>query len=351
MSILYTDFDAACCEWLRELIAEGLIPAGDVLRADIRELKPKDVKHYVQRHYFAGIGGWPLALRIAGWPADRSIVSASCPCQPFSAAGKRKGHADERHLWPAFWRIESELRPERIIGEQVEAAIRLGWLDGISADLEAAGYAVGSVVLGAHSVGAPHIRQRLFWVADAGYISAGSGYVAAEQLEATKRTQSRQHLATGSMAGGLGDTQARGWRERGHEAQPRSGGHADGTGESNRLDNPIRPRLEGHAGNGDDRHEPGRIGADADRPASAAGGAGHWSDYSIIPCRDGKYRRIPTQPGLFPLAHGVSGRVAVVRPDRPETRYVSRTAALKGAGNAIVPQLAAEFIRAFMEIT
>lgn len=85
------------------------------------------------------------------------------PCQPYSGAGKELGDADERNLWPAFFNLIKVCRPERIFGEQVENAVRHGWLDGISTDLEQEGYTVGAVVLGAHSAGAPHTRQRLFF--------------------------------------------------------------------------------------------------------------------------------------------------------------------------------------------
>jgi DNA (cytosine-5)-methyltransferase 1 len=150
-----------------------------------------------------------------------------------------------------------KFRPDWIFGEQVATAIGAGWLDGVSTDLEGQGYACGAVVLGAHSVGAPHIRQRLYWV-----------------------------------------------------------GHA------------IQPRLEGHAWNGVNRDQPGRINPEADRSATQTGGIGHWNAYGHVHCLDGKSRRI--EPGSFPLAHGVSGRVGLLR----------------GYGNAIVPQLAAEFIKA-----
>jgi DNA (cytosine-5)-methyltransferase 1 len=160
----YNEFDPDAAQWLRNLITAGLIPAGDVDERSIEDVRPNDLRGYTQCHFFAGIGGWPLALDLAGWPRDMPAWTGSCPCQPFSSAGKGDGFADERHLWPAWFHLIRECRPNVVFGEQVASAIRHGWLDLVSADLEAEGYAVGGAVLGAHSVGALHGRQRLYWV-------------------------------------------------------------------------------------------------------------------------------------------------------------------------------------------
>src|SRR5262245_9327694 len=101
----YNEFDAHAAQWLWNLIDDGHLPTGYIDQRDIREVKADDVRHYQECHFFAGIGGWPYALRLAGWSADRPVWTGSCPCQPFSAAGKRKGQADERHLWPVFFRL------------------------------------------------------------------------------------------------------------------------------------------------------------------------------------------------------------------------------------------------------
>lgn len=165
----YNEFDPMTAAWLRELIHEGLITPGDVDERDIREVSPTDLLGYDHVHFFAGIGGWDYALDLAGWPDDQPVWTGSCPCQPFSTAGKQKAQDDDRHLWPAFFRLIRECRPYVVFGEQVEGAIRYGWLDGLQTDLEGEGYAVGHCVLGAHSIGADHIRQRLYWLADSGY--------------------------------------------------------------------------------------------------------------------------------------------------------------------------------------
>ncbi len=162
----YNEFDPFAAAWLRELIKEGHIANGIVDERSIADLKSDELRGFTQVHLFAGIGGWSLGLRIAGTPDNQTLWTGSCPCQPFSANGKRKGFQDERHLWPEMFRLIRECKPNTVFGEQVEGAIGHGWLDTVSADLESEGYAVGSVVLGAHSVGLPQVRKRLYWVAD-----------------------------------------------------------------------------------------------------------------------------------------------------------------------------------------
>ncbi|MEQ1771816.1 MAG: DNA cytosine methyltransferase [Devosia sp.] len=166
MTAYYNENDPYAAQWLRNLIAAGHIAPGGVDERSIVDVRASDLKPYTQCHFFAGIGGWSLALRLAGWPDDRPVWTGSCPCQPFSAAGKQRGFDDERHLWPAWFDLIRQCAPVTVFGEQVESAVRHGWLDGVCADLEREDYTVGACVLGAHSVGAPHIRQRLWWVAD-----------------------------------------------------------------------------------------------------------------------------------------------------------------------------------------
>lgn len=335
----YNEFDPSAAAWLRGLITEGLIPAGVVDERSIADIQPHELSPYTQCHFFAGIGGWSLALELAGVDPARPLWTGSCPCQPYSAAGKGLGDEDPRNLWPAFFRLIRECRPEIVLGEQVESAVGHGWLDGISADLEGEGYACGAAVLGAHSVLAPHIRQRLYWVANAG--RAGH----------------------------------EGWAA-GHES--RRFADAQGIRTLGRLANSIRPGLQGHVGNGDDSDQPGRFDAHAAGSVAAGGAVGGmgdadsgrldrncerdsgpirseleaprgadagrsdpWGDSYWRLCRDGKHRRVPTEPALFPLADGLPYKLA--------RRGSIRPALLKGAGNAIVPQVAAEFIQAYLE--
>ena len=117
--IYYNEFDPYAARWLENLVAEGLLPDGYVDDRDIHDVTPNDLKGFTSCHFFAGIGGWPLALRMAGWPDERPVWTGSCPCQPFSSAGQKNGFDDPRHLWPVWFRLVRELRPGVVFGEQV----------------------------------------------------------------------------------------------------------------------------------------------------------------------------------------------------------------------------------------
>lgn len=166
MSAYYNEHDKFAAAWLRELIKAKLIADGEVDERSIEEVAADDVRRFVQCHWFAGIGGWSYALRLAGWPDDAACWTGSCPCGPFSLAGWRLGEQDARHLWPVWFPLIRERRPAIIFGEQVASPAGLSWLDAVANDLEDAGYAVAAADLCAAGVGALHIRQRLWWVAD-----------------------------------------------------------------------------------------------------------------------------------------------------------------------------------------
>jgi len=351
----YNEWEAYPARWLRNLIAAGELPPGDVDERDIRDLKGTDLERYTACHFFAGIGGWPLALRLAGWPADRPVWTGSCPCQPFSCAGKRKGEADERHLWPAFLRLIAECRPDTVFGEQVASRDGREWLAGVRADLENLGYAVGAADLCAAGVGAPHIRQRLFWVANTDCGRGGSWGSECEGQE--RRSSPVRATRDGRVAdreGGTGGlpVRARGSWEAGVELE--RGGAIDGValpcnaGPSRPGGDPQRQGAVERAGDGcreetgrmGDASGPRREGRQGERcddgqecpPIERAGGQPNpWDGAAWLPCADGKARRV--EPSILPLADGVPCRVGRIR----------------AYGNAIVPQVAAQFVRAFLE--
>ena len=164
--VYYNEWNGFAAAWLRQLMKAGVIAEGEVDERSIKEVEAKELKGFSQCHFFAGIGVWSYALRRAGWGDERAVWTGSCPCQPFSAAGKRLGEADPRHLWPEWWRLIRECGPSVIFGEQVSSGDGLAWFDTVSADLEGAGYAVGPLDICAAGVGAAHLRQRLYFVAD-----------------------------------------------------------------------------------------------------------------------------------------------------------------------------------------
>jgi len=361
----YNEFDKHAAAWLRALIADGLIPEGEVDERSISEVQPADLRGFTQCHFFAGIGGWPLALQLAGWDAERPVWTGSCPCQPFSAAGKRRGTADERHLWPEFARLIGECGPATVFGEQVASKDGRAWLAGVFADLESMGYAAAGADLCAAGVGAPHIRQRLFWVADGGRIGSagrrGGGDMDGPAREAEREAQEREWLRdasdhrradgdAGNVVGMADNGSARSevaMLDTGTCRAPRESGETIKFG-INRvhvgLEHGQQPGLQGH---GRPRIEPFQERRDGTQRYNPT--PGFWSDYDIIPFRDGKARRI--ESGLEPLDHGLSGFVALGAGEgaAQAQAWYHRVTALKGFGNAIVPQVAAEFIAAYME--
>ena len=205
--VYYNEISPYCCAWLRNLMRAGEIPLGDVDDRDIRDVLPSDVAGYDQCHFFAGLGGWPYALRLAGW--DRPCWTGSCPCGPFSEAGKRLGFTDERHLWPAWqWHIGQQ-RPCVIFGEQVASPLGYEWLDLVLTDLEGTGYTCGASVLPAAGVGAPHGRHRLWFVADA---NRQSKHACAQYAEVASPPQLGISNANGKPLGRVAEPRT----ERGH---------------------------------------------------------------------------------------------------------------------------------------
>lgn len=364
---IYNELDPFCCEWLRNLERGGLIAPGRVDGRSIRELQPGDVAGEGQRHFFSGIGIWSLALRMAGWPDEKPVWTGSCPCQPFSEAGLVKGFADERHLWPEWFRLIRECRPEFIFGEQVYSAAGGAWLDLVHADLESVDYTVGAVVLPVASVGGPHIRHRIFF--GARRLAHAPSERAREQGTAVSCCNGSHQRVSGQdcpedSRGRLADPSTERRLEHGERdgdpAQPgeqapqqdNAGGRNEAPAQLGGLGNTRRPGLPERPFPAHQRG-PVRLEGSAALPA---GPLQPWRELAWLDCSDGKRR--PTQPGLFPLAPRYSGRVAVVRSrfeaesalQAEEVRWISAIGALRAGGNAISPQVAATFIQAFLDV-
>lgn len=307
----YNEIDPFAAQWLRNLIAGGHIAPGEVDERSIEDVTPDDLRGFTQCHFFAGIGVWSHSLRLAGWPDDKPVWTGSCPCQPFSAAGKGDGFADERHLWPHFFHLISERRPQHVFGEQVASGNANTWFDLVQADLEGMGYTFGLVPFTSASIGAPHIRERAYWVAE----SIG------EQC---------QKLLSG-LAKGNGSEGGR------TTAKPTGFCRTNSLAYSNNR-----------VGDEGETLRPGRDavlnGCINGRPLEVNG---FWRDADWLFCRDGKWR--PVEPGTFPLVDGAAARLGRVEPGVARVASSNRVGRLKGYGNAINAQAAAEFIRAYME--
>lgn len=314
----YNEIDLYAAAWLRNLIAGGHIAPGVVDTRSIEDVNPAELDGYTQCHFFAGIGIWSHALRRAGWPDDRPVWTGSCPCQPFSEAGKSGGFADERHLWPAWFHLIQTKRPGVVFGEQVEAAVRHGWLDLVQADLEGAGYTVGAVSFPAAGVGAPHIRQRLWFVGDAfgqrleGHAGDGDG-------QQNGAVAPRSVAETGDT-GGLADSA--GQRQYGRGPSQAGDGRDTARVESQRLCDVGGLADAEHDGIISD------TACEAHRPGPTNG---FWRDADWLGCRDGKWR--PVESGTFPLAHGAAQRVG----------------RLRAYGNGIVSEAAVALIQSYMQ--
>lgn len=378
--IYYNEWERYPAQWLRNLGEADIIQNGFVDERSIVDVKADELKQYKQCHFFAGIGGWAYALRLAGWPDDKPVWSASLPCQPFSTAGKQKGDKDERHLWPVFYELVKANRPFTIFGEQVPNAIKLGWLDGVFADLEKEGYTCGAVVLPACSIGAPHIRQRIFWVAEskeaererARHTRPGRARLADDSRLANNNnrrpaghgeesdTREEVRVRTSVESGNSSEVGGVAKPERNAEGSACREGNSEWFDKKPNNWNEVRNDIansgqysrmgntELHGCNGIEKlggtQEEGRL-LQPERPSP-------WSNYIFIPCADGKARRIKFSP--LSMADGLSEGMERISPEgaiiSPLTfGEENRANKIKGYGNAIVAEVAAIFIKAFLE--
>jgi len=295
MSAYYNEIDPFAADWLRNLIKAGHIADGVVDERSISDVRPEELFEFTQCHFFAGVGVWSHALRGAGWDDDRPVWTGSCPCQPFSGAGKRSGIADKRHLFPDWFHLIRECRPATIFGEQVASKDGLGWLDLVQADMEGEDYAFAPFDLCAAGFGAPHIRQRLWFVAH----SANTG-------------------SQGRISG---------WP---HSERQDQHGHLGCDGSVSGMDNTIG--IGRDAGRHGDHG--GDVGIEFDATVEDGSGSktdGIWGDVDWLFCKDAKWR--PVEPSTFPLANGIAGRVGRCR----------------AYGNAIVSEVAQGLISSFIE--
>ncbi len=400
--VLYNEIEPFAAQWLGNLSDAGHIARGRVDSRSIADLRAEDVRDLTQFHTFAGIGIWSHALRLAGFPDTTPCWTGSCPCQGWSNAGLKKGFDDDRHLWPEWFRLIQIGRPPLIFGEQVASKDALGWFDAVCDDLEGEGYAVGALDLPACSVGAPHKRSRLFfgavdlnadadderlqglgllvrswgqeqhlpqarWSSEALACSVAD-HSRCEVSEAERRLGEGQGSTDAAQPGGEpldgGDAYSdRAGEHAGelpgdegqHEVGPSQGNHSPLTsGAALIRDLSQQQGLEGQFGPVREWRGPGWLNPQAARSAAEAGATrGFWGDCDWYYCRDEKFRPIEAQPLVQQMADGAPSGLGCFRLDHVGFPLVtdapSRAGRLRAYGNAIVPQVAATFIRSFIE--
>lgn len=370
MKVYYNEINPTAIKWLQASMDAGVISRGDIDTRSIEDVRPTELMGYQRAHFFAGIGGWEIAIKIAessGWQQQGVLWTGSCPCQSFSTAGKGLGRNDPRHLWPSWFWLIQQCQPSIIFGEQVANALTHGWGDDVATDLEAEGYAFGAAVLPACSVGHPHKRDRLWFVANRedikrneriGGVDSGAGRgdegaagtdgspcgamahsaidddrgitreLSATHEQQAEQGQGRERHAKLGGAGALGNAESIGSRE----GQQNATGSDEG-GYAGKISKPIEPsdeyvantngqRIQGEQPSGNSE---GRRGQDMAEIGLRNGAGLQW-----LQCPDGKQRLVESSVCL--LVDGLSGKL--------------RKAALHGFGNAIVPEVAAEFIMA-----
>lgn len=315
----YNELEPFAAQWLRNLIDAGYLPNGVVDERSIADVDAADLDGFTECHFFAGIGVWPLVLKRAAFPDDRVVWTGSCPCQPFSSAGKGAGIDDDRHLWPVWARLIRERRPDLVLGEQVSSPGGRSWWDLVASDLEGMGYAAGALDTCAAGVGAPHIRQRLYWMAHA------DGERCEGQRLLHKERPGLPEASGGSSAVVMADS-----------ASERPSQRDGSEGPQGWAKQPQR-----HSGNGvvADTVRKGRQGMQqgglrrpkqAGRQESPCGGG--WGDVEWVACLDERAR--PIEPGTFPLADGPATRVG----------------RLRAYGNALCAPQAQAFVEAVLEV-
>ena len=249
------------------------------------------------------------------------VLTGGFPCQPYSVAGKRKGTADVRHLWPEMLRAVREIKPRWVVGENVRGLI--GWdgglvFDKVQTDLEDAGYEVVPFLLPACGINAPHRRQRIWFVAHRN--SAGFQEAWPEQQ------------AAGTKQYGKLDRTATSANYKGNTSRP--GNFQGSNGEIPDWDNNAQFGNTGI----DDASNP-HCARQQERDFSAFAGG---ERFGTRICNAGipDWKSFSTQSPVCDGNDGLSGRLDGI------TFSAWRNKAIMGGGNAIVPQVALQIFRA-----
>lgn len=275
------------------------------------------------------------------------IVTGGFPCQPYSTAGKRKGKDDERHLWPEMLRAISEIQPSWVVGENVSGLTN--WNGGlvfeeVQADLENQGYKILPFLLPAASVQAPHIRERVWFIAYSDSYSKRSSRESGEiesnrcqnNLQSkSRRTETEFNIGCGDVLQSITNSESIGGRERIREEVNNIGRWK--SGEYIAKGNEVRFRGEtiGRTGISCDTNGSRSKEFDLSKKSTEQG-------FSDRECYEngGYWDNFPTQSPIYDGNDGLSSRLDGI------TLSKFRKESIKAGGNAIVPQLALQIFRA-----
>jgi len=223
-----------------------------------------------------------------------TLLTGGFPCQPFSNAGKRRGKDDDRYLWPQMLRVIQEARPDWIVGENVVGVIGLA-LDQVCSDLEAEGYEVEPIIIPACGVDAPHRRDRIWIVGNSKFnghsASEKRGGLLYKSEKQTRKIEERQSSGASGSSENVADS----------KCDAEGGTHRENEWKS-------KPRWENK-------------------------NVIKWNEMGSNTTNSGKNE----QPGIW-LAEPSICRVA--------NGILNRAYRIKGLGNAIVPQVAYQIIKA-----
>jgi DNA (cytosine-5)-methyltransferase 1 len=218
--------------------------------------------------------------------------------------------------------------------------------------LAAAGYALRFKILGAHSIGAPGIRQRLFWVADTEGTAPRPSDNICERKSHSRNGSTSCRLVQPDSPGPHAGSGTSETARHGDSTESTGGGMGDPRdGKSPQpQEQPTREERQAVAGAG----WAGRVGyTNGSGGGQADYSIARWDSFTVISTRDGKLRRISAQSGDEPLAHGIPRKLGPPLTGMGQVGIraarANRVGRLKGYGNAIVPQVAAEFVRAYMD--
>ena len=282
------------------------------------------------------------------------IVTGGYPCQPFSIAGSKKGVKDPRHLWPEYFRLIKELRPDWIIGENVSGHIKLG-LDAVQQDLESEGYSLRTFSVSASSIGAPHQRERIWTVANAngsGNQSKKSGSLGKknEKEISDGKDNSATRISTGTnkifsqqretSMEYVEDARRRSWGEqftrnkeslgRGTFEKTERSTNTDTTPGSSARATPVADTSTFRSSNEQERNIRGL----ENKSQEKEGRERSKSSVCIETCSTGRNNWWDIEPDVGRVANGV--------PDR--------THRLKALGNAVVPQIPYYIAKTILEV-